>query len=156
ALKYQATYAQGVRNGSYQAWYPRGALWYRGRDDQGVPQDSVIYGYPNGTIASISIFRDGAQVHFQAFDSITPDSAAPPPQKAWDSVESNSQLLSEWSQRVRLLVESRWRLPRKLRQRPDQAVARIEIGRDGKPRSITWLVKSRSSEFNAQAAKALK
>ena len=159
AKKYEAVFDKNQRNGIFQAWYPEGTLWYRGFEDHGVAQDSLIFWYVTGKIQTVALFKDGVQVHYQAFDSATdkPVVDTMAMKRKQDSLQTlvRKQGIAEWSGRVQAAVEPYWILPKELVKSPYQSVALIRIGRNGDLQKVTWASKSSSSAFNALAVRAI-
>ncbi|HAO99662.1 MAG TPA: hypothetical protein DCQ83_06415 [Fibrobacteres bacterium] len=160
--RYEATNEHGLRNGEYQAWFSDGKPWYKGRDIHGIAQDSLYYWYPNGNLQTVTVFRDGRQIHFQAYDSVTavPLDTVANARAKWkhDSIAAvqRRQGIEEWSGRVRATVESYWSIPKELARKPYRSVATLRIGRIGDLRALSWKEKSSSTVFNTLADRALK
>jgi TonB family protein len=159
-VKYESENRNGVRDGRFTAWFPDGTKWYEGFEHRGKPESTLTYWHPNGKVKSQALFRDGIQLERKDWDEngrfVTPgnpwktEPAAAAVEEGPDQAEKARQAsLHVWAMRVRQTVESYWRLPKELAKRkPNEAVARIQVGRDGRILKVTWLRKSSSAAFN--------
>jgi TonB family protein len=180
ALKSEASWRAGVRDGAYRAWYPDGTPWYQGRDSLGVPVDTLRFWHPNGRPRSLSLFARGVPVRLDVFDSsgLTAEEArvrraeeearalvraeaaeAHEARRRADSAEGveapRRRALREWTARVRTSVETYWNVPESMKKQRHRAVARIRVAHTGVVLGVTWPEKSGSAAFDRRAARAL-
>ena len=158
--KYEAVHDRNQRNGFFEAWHPDGTRWYRGYENHGIAEDSLIFWYPNGRLQSVSLFKNGVEIHYQAFASDTIKQVVVDTvtvRQKQDSLQAalRKQAITEWSDKVKGAVEPYWILPRELLKHPYQSVAQIRVGRNGDLQKVTWISKSASSAFNALAVRAI-
>lgn len=161
-LKYQATFNNGFRHGSYTAFYPDGKTWYQGYEIMGRPESTLTYWHPNGKMRSQAFFRQGIQLSREDFDdqgiSLTAKQEAKESVStayqadSLKAVRARERALAAWSKRVRATVESHWVVPKQLAAKgPLKSVARLKIGRHGDIESVRWVSKSPVSAFNTLA-----
>jgi hypothetical protein len=177
ALKSEAVWRAGLRDGAYRAWYPDGTPWYAGRDSLGVPVDTLRTWHPNGRLHTLSVFAAGEPVSLQEYDTagLTSEetrvraelqrreaeatAARAAERRRADSLAAadaaRARALQAWSGRVRAAVETWWSVPEKLKKVPRRATARLRVARDGTLLGVTWTEKSGSKAFDARAARAL-
>lgn len=177
ALKSEAAWRAGVRDGAYRAWYPDGTPWYEGRDSLGIPADTLRYWHPNGRLHTLSVYVAGEPVRLDEYDTAGLPSeetrvrldeerrraleatAGYAGKRRADSLAAldaaRARALQAWSGQVRSLVETWWSLPENLRKTPRRATARLRVARDGALLSVQWTSKSGSREFDTRAARAL-
>ena len=166
--KYEALNRNGIRDGRFTAWYSTGIKWYEGYEHHGKPESTLTYWHPNGKMKSQALYRDGIQLERKDWDEngrfVAPRSLWVGVPKDPDAVSDDKseiarlrqQSLKLWAMRVRQTVESYWRLPKELANKPLKATARIKVGSDGRILNVTWLQKSPVSSFNTLAQNTFK
>jgi TonB family protein len=161
-VKYEATNRHGLRDGRFTAWFQDGGKWYEGFEQRGKPESTLTYWHPNGKMKSQALYRDGIQLERKDWDEngrllaprnpLNREPTGPVVENGPDEAGKGRQAsLQVWAMRVRQTVESYWRLPKELAKKPHEAVARIQVGRDGRILKVTWLRRSSSAAFNKLA-----
>lgn len=169
-IRSEAFWVRGRRDGVYQAWYPDGTPWYRGRDSLGVAVDTVRVWYPHGGLQSLAVYERGQTVFLETWDSAGRTAAE---QARWRAQEAarreagrvadsaaqaqaaRAAALADWIPRVRTTVETYWKVSEGMKKTPRRAVARLRVSPEGRLLGVTWIEKSGSPEFDRRAAQAL-
>jgi TonB C terminal/MORN repeat variant len=168
-LKYEATFADGFRQGRYAAFYPDGKPWYQGFEIMGRPESTLTYWHPNGHMRSKAFFRQGIQLSREDFDEQGISLSVKPNESTHDATEMarradslrtakvRERALAAWGKRVRSTVESHWVVPKQLAAKgPLKAVASVTVSRHGDIDEVRWVSKSPVSAFNTLAANTFK
>lgn len=172
-IKYVAVNRNGIRDGRFTAWYSSGIKWYEGYEYHGKPESTLTYWYSSGKMKSQALYRDGIQLERKDWDEsgrfVAPrslwmgfpkDPGASEDGAGQESGDQASRLrqasLKLWAMRVRQTVESYWRLPKELANKPLKSTAKIKVNREGHILNVVWLQKSPVASFNTLAQQTFK